>query len=132
MKEMKIETKMTTEKELDEKADELRSRIYELQKQLEPVKKELETLSDKKEEVHKQDVLKNAGLTEDQVEKIAGKLSRGKEIGVFYNNKIGENSECEDDGFIHVTRNGIRFCKEGHESQLSGFARNVERLMKPN
>ena len=116
-------------KELDDKIAELSSKIGKLKSQLEPLQKERSKMWEEEKRLKKQAILKDASLTEDKVDEIANGLSRTKEVDVFFNNEVGENSECEDDGFIHVTRKGIRFCKEGHESQLQSFARNVEKAM---
>lgn len=136
---MEEETKKLKEKEkaLEEKYENIDSRIKQLNNQIEPIKKEIfgleeerDKIHEEQEEIHKKLILNTSGLTEDQVYEIANNLSKSNEVMIFYNNEIGENDECEDDGAIHVTRRGIRFCKKGSESQLKSFANNVEKQIK--
>lgn len=113
---------------VSEQLKEISSKTTELRKQLHPLEEEQSRLYDEKKKLQKKVILEKAGFTEEQVNEIASKLSKN-EVYVFYDYNT-EDNECEDDGSIHVCRKGIRFCKEGPESALPGFARNVERLMK--
>jgi len=80
-------------------------------------------------DVKKEAILKRNNLTIEQVDDIANKLTNSKEVSFYFDNGQ-EDQDFEDDGFLHVRRNGIRFSKEGHESQLQGFARSVDKAIK--
>ena len=101
-------------------------KIRKLRTELSELEEEESKAYQKRKEENKQAVLKANNLTEDQVKEVADNLVRTREVYVFYD-KVGENSEFEDDESIHVVRNGIRFCKDGKEAELQGFAKNIER-----
>ena len=88
----------------------------------------LEEIETKEQEKKEKEIRAKVPFTDEQLQDVADSLS-SKDV-YFYFDEDSEDQEYEDDGFIHVTRYGIRFAKEGSESQLQSFARNVEKQMK--
>ena len=97
----------------------------ELRKQKLVIHQEYEDERDKK----KIAVLKQAGFSIEQVREISDSLQGNREVSFYFDFGI-EDQDFEDDGAIHVRRKGIRFVRQGRESELQGFARKVEKAMK--
>jgi hypothetical protein len=89
---------------------------------------ELEEEETKEYEEEKKKRRNKIPFTDEQLNEVADRLS-SKEVSIFFDEEI-EDEEVEDDGFIHVRRHGVRFVKEGYESQLPSFAKNVEKKME--
>lgn len=107
---------------VDAEMDEISKRTTDLRSQLHPLEERQSILFNEREKL----IRALVPFTDEQIDSVIDNLRTKKEIMVFFD---GDNSdsECEDDGSIHVTRNGVRFCRDGKESELNGFISDVER-----
>jgi hypothetical protein len=81
-----------------------------------------------KSEQKEKEIRAKVPFTDAELDAVANSLSK-KEVFIYFDDD-SEDHECEDDGYIHVTRMGVRFCREGKESELPSFARNVEKKLQ--
>ena len=92
-----------------------KSRLYKSQKLID---EQLELLENQKDKLLRDKI----PYTDGQIENIRQKINAEY---VFFDSD-SKDKEYEDDGFIGVTRKGVRFTKKGRESGIPAFIRKIE------